>query len=386
MKSEERPACDGAGGTAGDEKTGEPPAADLLKIFLACVAVGMAVGLIVTVGRRFVFQPVGPLPAGPSEAVPGAGMPVTYAFHPMGGIRLELKLWGRDLRLFMGDSEESEKLVEEVERQVSSWRPESATSRLNGAPAGEEVPLSGHALALVMAAFKLNELTAGAFNPALGPGIELWREADRRGAPPSPEEIDRVRELCSMEAFAFDPEKKVVVKRRAGAKLDLGGVGIGYVVDQVVALLKARGAVSGMVTAGRDLRVFGGSVSREAVIPHPEKSDVAYGYFYLPAGAVATAGTGTERGNVLDPRTLRPAAGTLSATVLAPDGTSADGLATALLVLGPEAGCRLVEQLAGIEALFLAREGDEIRPVRTPGFPQVMDISAHEVPPEKLGR
>ena len=70
----------------------------------------------------------------------------------------------------------------------------------------------------------------------------------------------------------------------------------------------------------------------------------------------------------------------LSATVIAPDCTTADGLATATFVLGAEDGRKLVDLLEGVEVMFLVRESGEIRQIRTRGFPAVTDLSEENLP------
>ena len=67
-------------------------------------------------------------------------------------------------------------------------------------------------------------------------------------------------------------------------------------------------------------------------------------------------------------------------TVNAPDCTTADGLATAVFVLGREAGLELIERLPDVEALVLVREGSEIRQYRSRGFPEVRDVSELDRP------
>ncbi len=364
--------------------------ASYIKIFLACMAGAVALGLIVGILRPHIQRLLrsGP-PSDRLDAVPGyrEGMPASYRFYPLGGVPFELRTWGRDLRFFMGDSDTSERLVEEIERQVSSWRQESATSRINEAPAGVAVTLPDHIVRLMQAAVRLHELTAGAFNPAVGPAVGLWREAARRGTEPAPEEIAAVKDLCTLQAFTIDTERKTCTKTATGARLDFGGLAKGYIVDQIVAFLQGRGVTAGMVTAGTDARVFGGQVSRKVPIMHPEKKRILYGYLYLREGAVATTNlsAGSLRigekvySHVIDPRTLRAASGLLSASVIAGDATTADGLATGVFVLGVEAGRRFVERLEGVEALFLVAGDGEIRQIRTRGFPAVKDLSAHNL-------
>ena len=282
-------------------------------------------------------------------------------------------------------------LGEAIEREVSEWRPESATRAINRAAAGEAVAVPPHLAAVLRASFALNEVSGGVFNPALEPLFELWREAARRGREPSEEELAPLRPICSLSAFALEEDGALCRKLAGGARLGFGAIAKGYIVDKVVELLQARGVAAGIVDAGGDQRVFGGEVSRKIGIRHPERPSALYGYFYLARGAVCTSGNYARphivgkrtHGHIFDPRTFAPASGPLSVTVIAKDATTADGAATALFVLGKDEGLALLERLPGVHALFLHREGDAIRPYRSRDFPEVMPLGELPSEPEE---
>jgi FAD:protein FMN transferase len=369
---------------------GNPPITSRpIGVFLTWMAVAMLVGLtILYVRSSWNRSPKRATPA-PEAVMPAdGGQAVWHRFFPMGGIPLDIKLWGRGLGPFMDDVEASEELVEAIEREISNWRPESVTSRINNAPAGAAIQLSDLMIELLRASRELSELSHGAFNPAVGPLIELWKEAERRGSEPTADEIERIKDACSLAAFDFDAQKKVVTKLKAGARLDFGAIGKGYIVDKLAAMLEARGAASGIVAAAGDLRVFGGTVSRQVRIQHPEKKGILYGYFHLQAGAVSTAGNGDRffrigektYGSIMDGRTLRPADGPLSVTLVGPSATMVDALATAAFVLGADEGRRFVESIPGLEACILVKEDNRIRALRTKGFPEVIDMSEFNEP------
>jgi len=363
-----------------------------IKIFLACMAGGMALGLAIIVVRRSLVP--GPeLPPRPRGQIPTAmeGLPILYKFLPLGGIPFKIKVWGRSPVNFVGDSEGAESLVEKIEREISSWRSESTVSRLNAARAGEAVPLGEYAFGVLREAFKAAARTRRAFNPVLGSAVALWREGERRGRRPSEDELRELEPLCSVDAFTLHKGKKVCRKNTEGARLDLGGIGKGYIVDRVVEFLRKRGLFSGVVSCGWDLRVFG-PVSRKVFLPHPDRKGILYGYFYLRGAASATT-VATERMwriggaryvRILDPATLRPVENpSLSVTVTAADCATADAFATALYVLGVEKGFDLVETIPDLEALALVRgkEGG-IRRIRSKGFPEITDVSDQEQPLE----
>jgi thiamine biosynthesis lipoprotein len=122
------------------------------------------------------------------------------------------------------------------------------------------------------------------------------------------------------------------------------------------------------VNIGGDLRTAGRDVDGERVrlrLLDPYAPERALSWLEIEDTAVATSGNyfrarqvgGRQVGHVLDPRTGDAAIFDGSVTVLTRDAAMADALATALLVLGPEAGLALVERLDHVEAVFATREG-----------------------------
>ncbi len=361
-----------------------------LKAFLLgiCIALGAVAGFLAVKHFRAAGDAQIP-PAFQTGMSPTGGRYISYALSPppMGGVPFELRVWDREPVPFIGDSQAAADLVEAIEREVSEWRPESAASAINRAAAGEATAVPPHLAVVLKASFALNEISGGVFNPALGPLIELWREAARRGKEPSEEELAPLRPICTMSAFKLEEDGAACRKLVDGARLGFGAIAKGYIVDRVVELLQARGVASGIVVAGGDQRVFGGAVSRKIGIRHPERPGALYGYFYLAQGAACTSGNyerpyvvgGKLYGHIFDPRTFAPTGGPLSVTVIAKDAITADGAATTLFALGKDEGMALLERLPGVHALFLYREGDAIRRYRSREFPEVMELG--DLPP-----
>ncbi len=357
----------------------------LLKAFLigVCVALGAVAGFYMVRYVRAQREAALPVPDR-GGALPSIGNEISYQLSPppMGGVPFEIKVWGRSPLAFIEDSQACTDLVEALEREVSEWRQESATSAINRAAAGACIDLPPNLAVILKASFALNEYSGGAFNPALGPLIELWREAARRGKEPTEEELAPLRDVCTLSAFRLEDNDTKCRKLKDGARLGLGAIAKGHIVDKVVELFQERGVAAGIITAGGDLRIFGTGVSRRVAIRHPEKRGELYGYFQLQNGAVCTSGNyerpyvvgGKVYGHIFDPRTFAPTAGPLSATVIAKDAITADGLATTLFVLGKDEGMALVEKLPGVDAMFLYREGEEIRQYRTKDFPEIMPL------------
>lgn len=165
--------------------------------------------------------------------------------------------------------------------------------------------------------------------------------------------------------------------------LDLSGIAKGWALDAVARRLETRGVDAYLVELGGELRGRGRSaggdvwrVALEAPVAGALRTR-AHRVIELAEGAVATSGAarqsierdGRRDTHVIDPRTARPvASGVAAVSVVAPDATRADALATALMVLGPEQGLPLAARL-GAEAHFLVRTEDGLVERASPAFP-----------------
>jgi len=297
-----------------------------------------------------------------------------HTFIAMGGIPITVSIWGRGEEEFAADVAAAIALVERLESLLSDYRPESEISRINRAAAGEEIPIGDDVTRILKLARRIHDETGGAFDAASGALFRLWKRAER--VPEGPD-LARIRAACGLTHFRIDEDRRTVVKDAADAALDLGGIAKGYMADRVLEILRARGVRRALVAIAGDIAGFGGDPPFTIGIrdPRGRPRDVI-GTVPLAAGAISTSGAyerfieigGVRYGHIIDPRSGRPTAGPLSASILAPEGAIADALATAVFVLGPDEGLRAA-RAAGAEALVIA-EGPEggLRFLATEGF------------------
>ena len=256
----------------------------------------------------------------------------------------------------------------EVERRMSTYDDASELSRFNRAAVDEPVAVSPPLFAVVAAAMRLAAQTDGAFDPTVAPLVALWGfGAHARTEPPTPAAIRAARQQVGYERLALRPRPPELTKL-ASLTLDLSAVAKGYAVDRVAEALADAGCGSFLVELGGELRVAGsgpgGRPWRVGVESPTGGAPVATLAVY--EGAIATAGNyrqtrrmgEREVSHVIDPRSGHPTAhGLASVTVVAATALVADGYATALLVLGPEAGMRFAER-EGLAAVFVSPTGD----------------------------
>jgi thiamine biosynthesis lipoprotein len=276
--------------------------------------------------------------------------------------------------------------LEDLNRRFSTYLPDSEINRFNRWPAGgKPFKASAEFYRLLQTAHRIHRLSGGAWDGTVRPLVDLWGfgPAPARGTVPAAGEIAALRNTVGFDQIALGPAL-TIAKRRGEIALDLASIAKGYGVDALAELIRSHGYRDFLVEIGGEVvasgrRPGGGPWKVGINVPLAGAPATAvYGVVSLSDRAMATSGDyrnffeidGHRYAHIIDPRTGYPAAnGVISATVLAPDCTLADGLATALCVMGQGPGLKLVETLPGIEALILTtREGGEIREHRSSGF------------------
>ena len=225
-------------------------------------------------------------------------------------------------------------------------------------------------LALLQAANRLSLQSGGLFNPTIGKLIDLWGfHADEITVltPPDPTAI---QELLALAPSAADVvlEDGQLVSRNPAVQYDLGAFAKGYAIDRGIELLQSLGIAHAIINAGGDLRAIGRHGDRpwRIGIRHPRQAGVLASVELSEDESIFTSGdyerffeaSGQRYHHIIDPRTGYPSTGAMSATVIAPSAEFADALATALCVMGPDAGLPLIESLPRVEAILVAMDGD----------------------------
>ena len=166
---------------------------------------------------------------------------------------------------------------------------------------------------------------------------------------------------------------------RPNMRLDLGGIGMGFAADEALAVLKRRGITSAMIDASGDVVCSAAPPGERGwkigIAPLAENGPPSR-YVWLADGALTTSGDafqyveidGVRYSHIVDPKTGRGLTTRSSVTVTARDCTTADSLATAVSVLGPERGLKLISATPGTAALVVCVEDGTVKEYQSPGF------------------
>jgi FAD:protein FMN transferase len=265
--------------------------------------------------------------------------------------------------------------IGELDAILSDYKPESELSRVTGIAVGTPTSVSRDLYKVLESAQQLAEATAGAFDVTQGPVIRLWREARRSKQLPNADALRQAASRTGYRKLHLDPGRCAVRLDQRGMALDVGGIAKGYAASEALAAISNRGVRSAMVAISGDLAVSNAppGTSGWRISVHDLPGDqVVPQVVELANAAVSTAGaaeqhldaSGRRYSHIVDPSTRMGLTEDLTVTVVARTGLVADGLDTAMSVLGAERGLALIDARADAVALIVRRTaaGDEIRP------------------------
>ncbi len=265
-------------------------------------------------------------------------------------------------------------VLREIEGSMSTYIPDSEVSRFNQFASRDWFPVTEEVCSVVAAALTLSAATEGAFDVTVGPLVNLWGFGPGGiiDEPPDPAKIALLLEATGYESVHADCARPALRKDIPEAYLDLSGYAKGYGVDRLATLLDAREVARYLVEIGGELRLKGRNPEGRAwavAIEAPRRGDRGVqGIARLTDVAVATSGdyrnyfVHEDRlySHTIDPRNGYPIDhGGASVTVVAPSAAYADAMATALLVLGPQAGLEYADA-EEVAALFLLRDDGQL--------------------------
>ena len=253
--------------------------------------------------------------------------------------------------------------ISRIEKLMSPHLPDSDISRISRSDGPVEV--AAETMTVLQLGQKVAKASDGAFEMGLGRLIRLWGFAD--GQPQIPEEaaIREALQGTGPDALLFAGS----TVRKSGPELavDLAGIAKGYAIDRAVEVLAAAGVRSASVNAGGDMRLLGdrGGEPWRIGIQHPRHGNDILARLNLSDRAVVTSGDyermfvvdGIRYHHLLDPATGYPAGKCQAVTVVADNAALADAVATAVFVLGPEAGMQLLAETPDVEGLIIAADG-----------------------------
>jgi FAD:protein FMN transferase len=263
-------------------------------------------------------------------------------------------------------------LVDQLEDQLSIYRPYTEVSEINRAAAEHAVEMEPRLFSLVELCAWLHAASGGAFDVTSGPLSRIWGFFKREGRLPTDDEIAAAMKVVGFANVELDPDHRTIRFLKPGVEINFNSIGKGYALDHVAELMSDRGisdylshgGSSSVLARGRDrANDLGGWAIG---VPHPHEREEYVGQIILRDEALGTSGAGTQffeidgrrYGHLVDPRTGRPTEGVYTATAIAPTAAEADALATAFFINGPAGASEYCAEHKHVAAVLVCpREG-----------------------------
>lgn len=258
------------------------------------------------------------------------------------------------------------KRVKELDFILSDYKKDSELNLLCAKQVGVAHEVSRDLFAVLAAAQKVSEQSAGAFDVTVGVSSKQWRE----------KAVDFAeRGTCYTDLILDANEQTVTLKK--SLSLDLGGIGKGYISDQLMILIRAAGVGSAAVSIGGETLLADAPPGKEGWkigVENPQKQIV--GAVMLENTALSTSGDsyqffeldGKRHAHLIDPKVNRSKQNRLNVVTIAPSATQADAWATALRILPTQKAHALAEEQNALETLFLPLLGEA---THTKQFPKL---------------
>jgi FAD:protein FMN transferase len=275
--------------------------------------------------------------------------------------------------------------VAELDGIMSDYRATSELMQLCQKAGGGPVPVSGDLFDILARSQQIAQLSGGAFDVTVGPVVRLWRRSRRSRRLPDPQELARARKLVGYDKIRLNPKERTVQLTVEGMLLDLGAIAKGYAAEAALEVLRRYGLTRALVAASGDIAAGdpppGSRGWKVGIAPLDNSTGEPSRYVRLNHAAVSTAGDteqyveidGKRYSHIVDPHTGMGLTRHSSATVVARDGTTADGLDTAVSVLGAEKGRALVEGIDGAALFYVVRTAKGLETVTSKRFKQYED-------------
>ncbi|KOO02493.1 FAD:protein FMN transferase [Vibrio nereis] len=265
---------------------------------------------------------------------------------------------------------EVDRLLEEVNDQMSTYREDSELSRFNQHSTSEPFSVSTQTATVVKEAIRLNKVTLGALDVTVGPLVNLWGFGPEARPEIVPTDADLAERRAKTGIEHLQVSGNLLQKEIPSLYVDLSTIAKGWGVDVVADYIQSQGVVNYMVEVGGEMRLKG--VNREGVpwriaIEKPSVEERAIQEIIEPGDmAIATSGDyrnyferdGIRYSHIINPETGKPISHkVVSVTVLDKSSMTADGLATGLMVLGEVKGMQVAQE-HNIPVLMIVKTDD----------------------------
>ncbi|MBD1391569.1 FAD:protein FMN transferase [Mucilaginibacter sp. ZB1P21] len=261
--------------------------------------------------------------------------------------------------------------ITRIENLISDWRPQTQVSQVNQNAGIRPVKVDREVFELTERAINFSKITNGGFDVSFAAMDRIWKFDGSMTEMPSPEAIRKSVERVGYQNIILDKANSTIFLKLKGMKIGFGALGEGYAADKCRDMMMARGIKAGIVNGSGDMRTWGSQPNGKPWnigITNPLHKDKLFATVPLQQGAVVTSGNyekfvvfnGKRYSHIINPATGYPVTGLASVTVFGPSAEVANGFSTSCMVLGKEAGLKLLSQYPAYSCIMITDDGNII--------------------------
>ncbi len=257
-----------------------------------------------------------------------------------------------------------------IEKRMSSQYQDSEVSQINRQAGLGFVRVSADTFLVIKTALEIAQRSNGAFNPALGPMIQLWDIGGDNARVPAPKEIEALLGLIDYKQVSLNEPSLSVKLEKSGMRLDLGAIAKGYAADELIKIAKEAGVKRAIFDLGGNIFVFGSKTGTQAWrigIQRPDQDRGSLmGILEARDLTLVTSGNyeryfeqdGKRYHHILDSKTGAPSQSDVDQVSIISNRSSmyCDALSTTCFVLGREKGLKFMQQFPDYQAVFVGKD------------------------------
>jgi thiamine biosynthesis lipoprotein len=269
------------------------------------------------------------------------------------------------------------KRIEKLNEHLSDYLDGSEINKLSVTSGTHTwVEVSDELLDVVSISKEISTKTKGYFDITVGPVVQMWRKSLRKRAFPSSKEIRVAKRGVGYTAVKINSENRKIMLSKKRMRLDVGGIGKGYAADEAIKVLKTFDIHVAMVDAGGDLALSDAPPGRKGWSISISSGQDSVRTVELANVGIATSGAtyrfiehkGKKYSHIVNPYTGIGLQHHIQSTVIAPNGTLADALATAISVAGIEKSKQLLHTFPGVKVLLKESKNEQEKFLNTIDF------------------
>jgi len=303
------------------------------------------------------------------------------------GTQISIILYAEDEISAKQASDAAFERIEELNQIMSDYVDESELNQLSQlSGSGEWMEINDSFFEVLKESKTISENTNGLFDVTIGPITHYWRYIRMQPEPhlPDEDEIESLKNSVGYQHIELDEKTGKARLMQDDMQLDFGGIAKGYAAKEAVNVLNQHGIHSALVDAGGDITVGNpppGRTSWDVAIPKARADDEwEYVTLQFSGKTLTTSGDmyqyveidGVRYSHILNPKTGIGTTRQIQATVISSSGMWADAYASALTLMEPEKGLRLIESLNQTEAIIFMEADGEIREWHSSGIPALL--------------